>query len=395
MDGLNLFPPGGTASTEEIEADAAGAWTVSDVTARARRLIESGFTRIWVKGEVSGFKSYRSGHWYFSLRDSQAQVRCVMWRSDNERLRITPEDGVEVYVRAQPTVWEERGEFRLTVRELLPTDAEGLWQLKFERAKAALAKDGLLDPSRKRRLPEFPRRIAVVTSIDGAALTDIVTVIGRRWPAVELWVVPSRVQGEGAERELCRALELVNRLPEIDVAIVGRGGGSREDLWTFNLESVARAIAAVSVPTVSAVGHETDVTLADLVADYRAATPSAAAEAVVPDRQAVSHTLAAVARRLAKGLSRRTDLAAERMERTGDRLATAISARLERDERRLAELGAKLDALSPLRVLERGYAVARDEEGRVLKRVDQFGSGMPFRLTVTDGQVRAKVTGEQ
>lgn len=353
--------------------------------------MESGFARIWVRGEVSGFKAYRSGHWYFSLRDAQAQVRCVMWRNDNERLLVTPEDGIDVYVQAQPTVWEERGEFRLTVRELFPTDAEGLWQLKFEKARAALARDGLLDPERKRPLPGYAQRVAVVTSIDGAALRDIVTVVRRRWPAVELWIVPSRVQGEGADRELCRALALVNRLPDVDVVIVGRGGGSREDLWTFNLEHVARAVAAVNVPIVSAVGHETDVTLTDLVADHRAPTPSAAAEAVVPDRVAVAQNIAALARRLAKGLAGRSELASQRMERTGDRLAAAVSAHIERGGTRLAELGGKLEALSPLKVLDRGYAVARDDTGQVLRRVAQFQDDMAFRLTVADGDVSARV----
>jgi exodeoxyribonuclease VII large subunit len=367
-----------------------GAWSVSQVTQHARRLVEAGFDRLWVRGEVTGFKAYQSGHWYFSLRDRQAQVRCVMWRTDNQRLEAPLEDGLDVFAEAQPTVWEERGEFRLTVRQVIPTSAGGLWQLKLERARAALERDGLLDPARKRPLPRFPERIAVVTSPDGAALRDIVAVVRRRWPAVQLLVVPARVQGETAEVELCAALRLVSRL-DVDVVIVGRGGGSREDLWAFNSESVARAVAQVRVPTVSAVGHETDVSLTDLVADVRAPTPSAAAEAVVPDRQATLALVNGLARRLAGGLIGRVEAGQQRLDRTADRLTGVLGTRLERGRARLDALGATLDALSPLRVLDRGYAVARDADGGVLRRVAQFPAGAAFRLTVADGEVPARV----
>jgi exodeoxyribonuclease VII large subunit len=381
--GLDLFAAAAVSTSE-------GAWTVAEVTQRARYLLESGFPRLWVRGEITGFKAYRSGHWYFTLRDAQAQVRCVMWRRDAVRLRARPVEGAEVFVEAMPTVWEERGEFRLTVRQLLPTAADGRWQVELERAKEALRRDGLLDPTRKRALPPYPQRIAVVTSPDGAAVRDIVSVVGRRWPVASLYLVPTRVQGEGADREICRALALVNRLP-VDLVIVGRGGGSREDLWAFNDERVARAVAAVRVPTISAVGHETDISLSDLVADVRAATPSAAAEAAVPDRAATQRTVEALARRLAKGLTGRTVVAHQRLERTFDRLTAAVQVQLERRGSRLAQLAGKLDALSPLQVLHRGYAVARDESGRVLKTVKQFPDGGRFRLTVTDGEVPARV----
>lgn len=370
------------------------AWTVADVTRRARQLIEGGFTRLWVRGEVTGFKAYRSGHWYFTLRDQQAQVRCVMWRSDNQG-HAAPGEGTQVFVEAQPTVWDEKGEFRLTVRQLIPTDATGAWQLRLEQARAALERDGLLDPARKRPLPPFPARLGLVTSADGAALRDIVSVLRRRWPAVEVLLVPARVQGEGAEGELLQALARVNRLPGVDLVIVGRGGGAREDLWVFNSERVARAVAAQRAPTISAVGHETDVTLTDLVADRRAPTPSAAAEAAVPDRAAVAQAVAALARRLGHGLSRRTQLGAERLERTGDRLEAAIRWHLDDRGNRLARWAAGLDALSPLKVLQRGYAVARDEGGGVMKRVAQFAPGMRFHLTVSDGDVQARATAPQ
>lgn len=371
-----------------LAASAEGAFSVADVTRRARYLIEAGFDRVWVRGEVTGFKAYQSGHWYFALRDRQAQVRCVMWRSDNQGHQ-PPAEGTQVFVEAQPTVWDEKGEFRLTVRQLIPTDATGAWQQRLEQARAALERDGLLDPARKRPLPPFPTCLGVVTSAEGAALQDIVSVLRRRWPAVEVLLVAARVQGEGAEGDLLQALGRMNRLP-VDVVIVGRGGGAREDLWVFNSERVARAVAAQRAPTISAVGHETDVTLTDLVADHRAPTPSAAAEAAVPDRSAMAHLVATLARRLGHGLSRRTQLGAERLERTGDRLEAAIRWHLDHRSNRLARLAAGLDALSPLKVLRRGYAVARDEQGGLMKRVAQFVPGTPFRLTVSDGDVNAR-----
>jgi exodeoxyribonuclease VII large subunit len=367
-----------------------GAWTVTQVTRRARAIVEAGLAPLWVRGEVSGFKAWQSGHWYFALRDRGAQIRCVMFQKDNRRLPAPPGDGMQVFAFARPTVWEEKGEFRLTVVDLLSTEAGGLWQLAFEKAKAALAKDGLLDPARRRPLPPYPSRIAVVTSPDGAALRDIIAVVARRWPVAELLVIPTRVQGEGAEDEICAALALVCRLEGLDVAIIGRGGGSREDLWTFNHERVARAVAALPVPVISAVGHETDVTLCDLVADVRAPTPSAAAEAATPDRGEVLLALGQLGARLARGLAVRSGRVAERLDRTSDRLTGALERRLERHRHQLGGLAGRLDALSPLRILERGYALARDPQGRVLKRVAQFPRGLAFRLRVTDGEVAAR-----
>ncbi len=368
-----------------------GAWTVAELTRRARAVVEAGLPALWVKGEVSGFKAYGSGHWYFTLRDKVAQLRCVMWARENQRLPAPPADGMQVFVFGTPTVWEERGEFRLTVRQLLSTEAGGLWQVAFEKAKAALLRDGLLDPARKRPLPSFPRRLAVVTSPDGAALRDIVAVMARRWPWVEILLIPTRVQGDGADRDVCAALALLGRIPRLDVAIVGRGGGSKEDLWTFNSERVARAVAAAPVPVISAVGHETDVTLCDLVADLRAATPSAAAEAATPDRVELLAVLDRLGGALARALVAPTRHAGERLERAGDRLAVDMTRTLERGGARLAAAGARLDALSPLKVLARGYAVARDVEGRVLRRIVQFTPGLAFRLQVRDGEVAARV----
>ena len=312
-----------------------------------------------------------------------------MWSKDNTRAGDPPAEGTQVFVEAAPTIWEEKGEFRLKVLQILATATGGAWQLALEKAKAALAKDGLLDPARRRPLPAYPARIGVVTSLDGAALQDIVSVIGRRWPAAQVLVVPTRVQGDGAEGELVRALARVNRL-EVDVVIVGRGGGSREDLWTFNNERVARAVAAVRVPTISAVGHETDYSLTDLVADHRSPTPSAAAEAAVPDRADVMRTVDTLARRLARSLGHRVELGGERLARSGDALQAAIESRLGDARSRLASVARTLDALSPLKVLDRGFAVPRDNNGKVLKRVKAFAKGKPFTLTVADGDVRAE-----
>ena len=376
--------------TDALGPSGPDAWTVARVASSARRLIEDGIGQVWVKGEVSGLKSYASGHWYFTLKDPDAQIRCVMWRSYAAKVGAQPAEGTEVYLLASPTVWEERGEFRLNVVVMLPTAGIGLAQQLFERTRAALERDGLLDPARKRPLPEFPRVIALVTSPDGAALRDMITVARRRWPATRLLVVGAKVQGAEAEADLVRALGMVNRLEAADLCVIGRGGGSREDLVVFNSEAVCRALAGLRVPTISAVGHETDVSLTDLVADVRAATPSAAMELALPDRAAVRRAVDAMARRLAGGLSRRTRLLGERLARTGDRVQVAMQRRIERPRVRLERLAAQLDALSPLRVLERGYAVARTPGGTVVRRTAQLPPGQPFTLRVSDGDVAAR-----
>jgi len=366
-------------------------WTPSQLVRAARRSVEAGIGPLWVRGEISGFKAYQSGHWYFTLGDGQAQVRCVMWRLNTLRVRARLTDGLQVFVYATPTVWEERGEFRLTVSELLPTGDTGEQQLALERTRAALVRDGLTDPARKRPLPSLPAGIAIVTSLDGAALRDIITVTRKRFPAMPLRVLGARVQGAEAEAELVRALGLVNRLGGVDVCILARGGGAREDLAVFNSEAVCRALAAVRVPTVSAVGHETDVSLTDLVADHRAATPSAAAEIAVPDAAALRRQVATLAVRLGQSLDRGTRLGRERLARTADRLEYLLGQHLERPARDLERLGAQLNALSPLRVLDRGYAVPSGADGRILRRAAEFPAGLPFTLRVADGRVAARV----
>ena len=366
-------------------------WSVSQLVSAAKRLVEGEFMPVWLRGEVVGCKAWSSGHWYFNLRDRSSQVRCCMWSRYAQTAGEPPKDGTEVFVLAKPGIYEAKGEFQLNVTRMLPTAAIGAAQRELERVKESLQRDGLFDHARKRPIPPLACTVAVVTSTDGAAVHDIVTVVGKRWPCCRLVVLNARVQGGGAVGALVRALALVNRIPGIELCIVGRGGGGREDLAAFNSEAVCRALAAVRVPTISAVGHETDVSLTDLVADLRAPTPSAAAEMAVADRREVLRRLDALGARLAGGLAGRTRLASERLVRTADRVRGAMEAALRRERHRADRLGAQLDALSPLRILDRGYAVPVDPDGRVLKRRAEFRPGAPFRLRVADGDVGARV----
>ncbi|MFI5207629.1 MAG: exodeoxyribonuclease VII large subunit [Gemmatimonadales bacterium] len=392
------------------------AFTVTEVMEGVRGIVQQ-LPAIWVEGEISGLKVGSARQWYFTMKDKKSAMDCVMWSDVVRRLREKPEDGMKIYAKGSFTVFPGRGRLQFSVSDLLPTTEGGFHSIKLEQARRALEKDGLLDPARKRPLPEFPRCVGVVTSPEGAAWKDIVAVVARRWPHCELVLIGARVQGEDAPRELVRALGLANRFERLDVLIVGRGGGSKEDLWAFNDERVARALAASRVPTISAVGHEIDTTLTDLVADVRAATPSAAAEKAVPDRIDVDRRLAALRThlsqaaggrmeaagsrlsllrsRMAAAVTRRTQQVDYRLRAAAMRMATSCSARLARDTSRLATSAASLDALSPLKVLERGYAVARSEAGRVLRRLADFAPAMPFRLRVADGEVNARTEGKK
>jgi len=366
-------------------------WTVGQLNTAIKQLVEGGFPPIWVRGEVLQCKVWSSGHWYFTLRDGRSQVRCCMFKLNALRAGKPPADGTEVFVLAKPGLYEEKGEFQLVIARMLPTSAVGQKQQELERVKALLQQDGLFDPLRKRPVPPYVGTIAVVTSPDGAALKDVATVTRKRWPCARILLVGARVQGDGAVEELVRALRLVNRIPGLDLCIVGRGGGAREDLAAFNSEAVCRALANVRVPTISAVGHEIDISLTDLVADHRAATPSAAAELAVADRRDVLRLVNDLSVRLASGLTGRTRLAAARLARSADRLHAGMEGVLD-SRRNLAErLAAQLDALSPLRVLGRGYAVPMDHAGRVLKQRADFIKDASFRLRVADGDVRARV----
>ncbi|MGH7356084.1 MAG: exodeoxyribonuclease VII large subunit, partial [Candidatus Rokuibacteriota bacterium] len=277
--------------------------TVAELSERLRAVVEERFPAVWVEGEISNFRVYASGHAYFTLKDDQAQLRCALFRTRARRVKFEPGDGQHVLAFGSIEVYAARGEYHLVV-ELLEPRGLGALQLAFEQLKRRLADEGLFDAARKRPLPRFPRKIGVVTSPDGAALRDILRVIGRRFGDVHIVLAPARVQGEGAAAEVAQGVRDLNALGGVDVIIVGRGGGSLEDLWAFNDEMLARTLAASKVPVVSAVGHEVDFTIADFVADVRAATPSQAAELVIGEKAAVADALADLTRRLKRAAAR-------------------------------------------------------------------------------------------
>src|SRR5687767_2165733 len=372
-------------------AEPTSAIAVSSLTTIARDILEGAFRPIWVRGEVSNFKAHRNGHWYFTLKDRMAQIRSVVWSKDTRAIPAAPDEGMQIAAFGNLSVYPTRGEMQFVVRRM-EAEGDGLWRKRLEITRAKLEAEGLLRADRKRPLPRYPRRVAVVTSPDGAALRDIVAVMKRRSPAVEIIVIPAAVQGDTAILDLCRALDRVARWKDADVVIVGRGGGSREDLWAFNDERVARAIAACPLPVVSAVGHEVDITICDLVADVRAATPSAAAETVVRDDAELVAELRGIGRRLTRGLTRRMDGAKADLHWHASALQSRLVRAAERRRARLATLGGRLHALSPLATLTRGYAVARDLDGRALTSVEAFRADMPFNLVLRDGRVSARVS---
>ncbi|MEW6321664.1 MAG: exodeoxyribonuclease VII large subunit [Acidobacteriota bacterium] len=435
--------------------------SVSELTASLRQLLESAFADVWVEGELSNARVWQTGHLYFTLKDAGAQVRGVMFRSAVRLLRFKPEDGLHVVVRGRLSVYDPKGEYQIVAEHMEP-QGYGPLQVAFEQLKKRLASEGLFDQARKRPLPVLPRRIGIVTSLDGAALRDMLRVLGRRYPNARVLIAPSRVQGEGAAADLARALRALVRVEDVDVVIVGRGGGSLEDLWAFNEEVLARAMAASPVPVISAVGHETDVTIADFVADLRAPTPSAAAELVVRRKDefvahidrlagrlgsAVAHRVrrlesrllalearpgyaglpgrlalagrhvaelrAAIGRAAAAGLARRLRRH-DGLRRTleshhpGRRLAGVRSRLVERDARlqaaitrrrlglaaRFGAVSARLEGLSPLAVLGRGYAVAWDAtRTRVLRDAAAVAPGDRVRVTLGRGELDCRVEG--
>ncbi len=399
---------------------AADALSVHDLTSAAKDVLEGAFPKLWVRGEVSGMKAYPSGHWYFNLKDADSQISAVVWKGSTYKIPARPTDGMQVMALGQLTVYPARGTMQFVVSAMV-ADGEGLWQKQFDETKARLEKEGLLDPARKRAIPRFPRTVAVITSSEGAALRDIQSVITRRHPGVHVVLIPALVQGETAPDSICAALARLARwvesgatpdgIPAPDVLIIGRGGGSREDLWGFNHEGVARAIAACPIPTISAVGHETDVTIADLVADLRAATPSVAAESAVPVLNDVRAAVAQLAGIMADGLQDRIEVGTQRlksradalsqrarllterrrarMERVAQRVSQLAPRALERRRALLAKLGAGLEARSPLQVFKRGFVVARGVDGAPLNRREAFRTGLAFDVLLQDGRVRA------
>jgi exodeoxyribonuclease VII large subunit len=390
-----------TASTDERpatarDADAAPGETaataipVSLLTQTAKDVVEGAFPPVWVRGEISDFKAHRNGHWYFGIRDATAQLRCVVWARDQRGIPAAPDDGMQVTAFGQLGVYAARGEMQFTVRRMA-AEGDGLWRKALDETRQRIAADGLLDPARKRALPRHPRRIAMVTSASGAALRDVIAVLRRRAPGVELVVVHAAVQGEGAPLELCAALAQVARWRGAELVIIGRGGGSREDLWAFNDERVVRALAACPVPTISAVGHEVDITLCDLVADLRAPTPSAAAESAVASVAELGFLLETLRERLVGSVSDRLASLRSRTADTSRGLREATVRRVVDRQVAMQGLAGRLHALSPLATLARGYAVPRGMAGHTLGAARDFRVGERFVLRVRDGEVDADV----
>jgi len=432
--------------------------TVSELTGRIRTLLERELFEVWIEGELSNCKVWNTGHMYFTLKDGGAQIKGVMFRTALARLRFKPQDGLHVVARAKVTVYDPKGEYQIVCEHLEP-EGLGALQLAFDQLKERLQKEGLFEQRRKRTLPALPRKIGVVTSLDGAAIRDIVKVLRRRYANAHIVIRPARVQGDGAALDVARGIRAIGRVRGVDVLIVGRGGGSIEDLWAFNEEVVARAIAGCPVPTISAVGHETDVTIADFVADVRAPTPSAAAEMVVSRKDdfcaridRLSHRVGAAMRgrvhrlesrlrglearpgyagthgrvvmrarhaaelthdlraamtaRLAsqdrRWQSLRRDLDAfdlrrrlsgirTRLVAVDGRLGSAAARRRHTADARLRSTAARLDSLSPMRVLGRGYAVAFARDGTIIRDVGAVQPGEPITVRVERGQMDCTV----
>ena len=433
-------------------------WTVRDLLSRVRTELEHEYTDIWVEGEISNLRAADSGHLYFTLKDGGAQIRVVMFRSQARLLRFRPEDGLQVMARGRVTVYESRGELQLSAEYLEPRGA-GALQIAFEQLKAKLAAEGLFEQDRKKPLPAMPRRIGVVTSPRGAAIQDMLNILRRRHESVHILIYPAQVQGEAAAAEVAAGLRWFNRAKNVDVIILARGGGSLEDLAAFNDEALARAVAASELPVISAIGHETDFTITDFVADLRAPTPSAAAELVIRSKQEVEEQLGALRRRLARATRYQLLMASQRLTqlaqhgafaRMGDflgrrqqavdeltyrlgsaqarvlqiyrrrldvasarvrhfdlarnlagvrrelqsrinRLAMAARNGLLQRRARLDRINAQLQALSPLNILERGYALVFDAAGNLVKDAAQVHPGEDISARVARGTIRAKV----
>lgn len=368
-----------------------------------------------VRGEISNYKMYPSGHHYFTLKDGEGALRCVMFRGDAASLRFRPQNGMQVIAAGRVTVFPRDGQYQLYCVRLTPEGAGDL-HLAFEQLKEKLMREGLFDQSRKKPIPQFPGTIALVTSPAGAAVRDMLRILGARWPMARVRVLPVRVQGEGAAEEIAAAIRWANWKQAADLIITGRGGGSMEDLWAFNEEIVARAIFDSEIPVISAVGHEPDVTIADFTADLRAATPSNAAELAVPDQNEVYAALLHDRNRLEEGMAHRLSRSRQALERLSRSRTMTDPASYFRDKRllldyqsrrlshgldrgvagqreRLARLAAALDAMSPLKVLGRGYAIARTGDGQVLTSVEQAAPGDEVVLRLSDGALDCRVEG--
>lgn len=390
-------------------------WSVSQLNGYIKKWISSNqaLNRIYVRGEISNFKAHFSGHLYMSLKDESANIRAVMFKGSASRLQFRPENGMKVVALGQVAVFERDGQVQLYIEEMQP-EGVGALQIAFEQLKKKLELEGLFAPERKQKLPPFPKHIGVATAATGAAIRDILHVLRRRYPLAKVTLFPVLVQGEQAPADICRAIRYFNDAFPVDVLIVGRGGGSIEDLWAFNDESVARAIYASKIPVISAVGHEVDFTISDFVADLRAPTPSAAAELCVPDVAHLRSQLVERYRKLKHEMERKIRLRSDNLNRLANKrvlrspqdflsehiLRLDMASRhlqiktelcVEKCQGRFSSLCGKLDALSPLRVLARGYALAADADGNVRQSAKSFSQGENVRLQMHDGNVDCQV----
>lgn len=386
--------------------------SVSDLTRLTKELLETSFPLFWISGEISNFTRAASGHWYFSLKDERAQVRCVMFKGRNSLVGSLPREGDLIEARATVTLYEARGDFQLTIEFLQPAGLGKLYEA-FEQLKQRLQAEGLFEASRKKPIPANPQRIGVVTSPDAAALRDVLTAIRRRYPGMAVIIYPTPVQGKGSAELIAQAIQLADRRQEVDTLLICRGGGSIEDLWSFNEEVVARAIAACRLPTISGVGHETDFTIADFVADLRAATPTAAAELACPDqsqlRQLVeqsrlqlmrtmqsllrqhAQTLDYLSRRLVSPMQQ-LQQQKQSLQQWQHRLQLAVQQLLQVRRRKLEHYAASLQQLNPHQVLARGYAIVQQQNGHAVTDASQLEAGEQLQLTLHRGQAQVVVT---
>jgi exodeoxyribonuclease VII large subunit len=390
-------------------------FSISQLNAQIAAAIEARLPKVWVCGEICDFSRPRSGHLYFTLKDETSQIRAVIWRSTAERLGFEVEDGQAVVCFGRIDLYAPRGSYQIVLDKLEPQGL-GALQLAFRQLHARLEKEGLFDPARKRAIPSMPGRIGFVTSPSGAAIRDFVEVARRRWPSVELLVIPAKVQGAGAAQEIAAGIQLANQLsPPLDVLVIGRGGGSTEDLWCFNEEIVVRAIAKSRIPTVSAVGHEIDVTLSDLVADLRALTPSEAAERIVPNQHEVREWLVAMRSRLGYAMEsllerlrlrlvateqrpvivRPEETLQRRMQKLDElslRLEQSMDRQLDRTRHRIATIAATVEALSPLQTLSRGFSICRlQPSGKIVRSCQEAEVGDMLHTELVDGRVESIV----
>jgi exodeoxyribonuclease VII large subunit len=368
--------------------------SVSELTALVKEVVETGFADIGVTGEISNLSRPKSGHLYFDIKDEGARIRAIIWRSQAARIPFDLHNGLAVRAWGGLDVYPSQGAYQVIVRKIEP-EGIGPLELAFRQLSDRLRAEGLFDPSRKRPLPTFPSRIVVVSSPSGAAVRDVLTITARRWPAAEILIAPAKVQGRGAAEEVAAGIELANRVSGVDLVLVARGGGSLEDLWAFNEEVVARAIVASRVPVVSGVGHETDLTIADLAADARGPTPSGAAELSVPDAREVLARIDSLGSRMARALTARAADARSRVESLADRAELAVSRLLDRRRDRLAAIAGQLDALSPLAVLSRGYSLSqRVDDARVVRAPEDAPPGTLIRTRLSSGSVLSRVEPE-